>query len=103
MLVCTSWTNHPAHAGDIDRIAEIWTQIESDLAARSDLTRLCWYANVAGTRGVMVSEIHDPTSALEFQLECHLALAPYFELTVEQVVDIDTAARALIAARERVA
>jgi hypothetical protein len=101
MLVMTTWKTRPLDAEQTERMLGMWGKIEADLAARTDAERMCWYINVAGTGGCMVSKVTDPDAVGAFSFEAHLAMSEFLEFETTQVLDLEAAMPAILAAVER--
>jgi hypothetical protein len=101
MLFCTTWKARPITAEQNDRMMAVWGKIETDMAARTDMTRQCWYIAADGSQGVLVMEVSDPDTAAAFNLEVSLALGEFIELDTRPVLDLDAAMPAIIAGMER--
>jgi hypothetical protein len=101
MLVMTTWKTRPLTAEQTERMLGVWGKLEADLAARTDTERVCLYFNVAGTGGCMVHKFNDPASAGAFAFEGYLAMGEFIEVETTQVLDLDAAMPAILAAVER--
>jgi hypothetical protein len=102
MLLCTTWKSRPITVEQGDRMMAVWGKVEADMAARTDMTRQCWYIAADGSQGVLVVEVSDPDAAAAFNLEVSLALGEFLEMDTRPVLDLDTAMPAIIAGMERV-
>jgi hypothetical protein len=101
MLFCTTWKARPITVDQTDRMMGIWGKIEADMAARTDMTRQCWYVAADGSQGLLVVDTNDPAAAAAFNLEVSLALGEFLEFDTRPVLDLDAAMPAIAAAVER--
>lgn len=101
MLSCSTWKARPLTPEQSDRMMSVWGKLEADMAARTDVTRVCWYINADGSGGMTVSESDGSDAANAFNLEVSLALGEFLEIQDNVVLDLDTAMPAIVAAMER--
>jgi hypothetical protein len=80
---------------------EIWGKAEADMAASSNLERVCWFMFADGSGGFQVIKTHDVEAANAFGLELSLALGEFLEFDSKVVLDLETAMPAILKAVER--
>jgi hypothetical protein len=101
MLYLTTFRPRPMTPEQFQRMLVVWTKIEADVAARTDLERRFLYFDVSGSSGVEVSELSDPDAALPFVYEAHVALSEFIDFETRPVLELEEAMPAVLAAAER--
>jgi hypothetical protein len=101
MLYLTTFRPRPRTPEQIERMLAVWSKLEADVAARTDLERRFLYFDVSGSSGVEVAEVSDPDTALPFVYEAHVALSEFIDFETRPVLELDDAMPAILAAAER--